>query len=148
MKVVLRQDVDGLGKKGEILQVADGYARNFLIPKGRAIEATAGVRAQADAMRRARDARDAREREAAEAVARSLVPVVIRIPARAGADGRLFGSVTTADVADAVVQQTGVELDRRRLRLDDPIRALGAHEVTVRLHGEVEFRLNVEVVTQ
>ena len=148
MKVVLRQDVDGLGKKGEILQVADGYARNFLIPKGRAIEATAGVRAQADAMRRARDARDAREREAAEAVARSLVPVVIRIPARAGADGRLFGSVTTADVADAVVEQTGVELDRRRLRLDDPIRALGAHEVTVRLHGEVEFRLNVEVVTQ
>ena len=147
MQVVLRADVDGVGKKGDILHVADGFARNFLIPKGRAIKATPGVQRQADAMRRSRDVKDARDREGAEAVARSLVPVVIRIPAKAGSEGRLFGSVTPADVAEAVAAQTGVELDRRKLRLDEPIKTLGAHEVPVKLHGDVEFRLNVEVVS-
>ena len=146
MQVVLRADVDGLAQKGDLVQVSDGYARNFLIPRGLAMQATPGVQAQAAAMRRSRDERDAREREAAEAVARQLVPVVVRIPARAGPEGRLFGSITTADVAQAVATETGVELDRRRLRLDEPIRTVGAHEVEVRLHSEVEFRLNVEVL--
>lgn len=146
MEVLLRADVEGVGKKGEILNVSDGFARNFLIPKGRAIKATPGVHAQAEAMRRSRDVKDAREREGAEAVARALVPKVIHIEARAGAEGRLFGSVTAADVADAVEAQAGIELDRRRIRIDDPIRTLGSHEVPVRLHADVEFRLNVEVV--
>ncbi len=146
MQVVLRADVEGVGKKGDILDVADGFARNFLIPKGRAIKATAGVQRQADAMRRSRDVKDARDREGAEAVARTLVPEVIRIPAKAGSEGRLFGSVTAADVAEAVASQTGVQLDRRKLRLEEPIKTLGAHEVPVKLHGDVEFRLNVEVV--
>ncbi len=146
MDVLLRADVEGVGKKGEILTVSDGFARNYLIPKGRAIKATPGVHAQAEAMRRSRDIRDAREREGAEAVARALVPKVIRVEARAGAEGRLFGSVTAVDVADAVAAQTGVELDRRKVRVDDPIRTLGSHEVPVRLHADVEFRLNVEVV--
>ncbi len=146
MDVLLRTDVEGLGKKGEILSVADGYARNFLIPKGRAIKATPGVQAQAEAMRRSRDLKDAREREGAEALARTLVPVVVTIRARAGAEGRLFGSVTAADVAEAVATQTGVELDRRKLRIEEPIRALGAHAVPVKLHADVEFQLNVEVV--
>ncbi|HEX2062943.1 MAG TPA: 50S ribosomal protein L9 [Acidimicrobiales bacterium] len=145
MEVLLRADVEGVGKKGEILTVSDGFARNFLIPKGRAIKATPGVHAQAEAMRRSRDVKDAREREGAEAVARALVPKIIRIEARAGTEGRLFGSVTAADVADAVAAQTGIELDRRRVRIDDPIRTLGSHEVPVRLHADVEFRLNVEV---
>lgn len=146
MRVVLRTDVDGVGKKGDVLDVADGFARNFLVPKGRAILATPGVQAQADAMRRSRDVKDARDREGAEAVARRLVPLVIKIPARAGPEGRLFGSVTAADVADAVTAQSGVELDRRRLHIDEPIKALGSHEVPVKLHTDVEFRLNVEVV--
>ena len=146
MRVVLRTDVDGVGKKGDILDVADGFARNFLVPKGRAIKATPGVQAQADAMRRSRDVKDARDREGAQAVARKLVPVVIRIPARAGREGRLFGSVTAADVAEAVATQAGVELDRRKLHIEEPIRTLGAHEVPVKLHADVEFRLNVEVV--
>jgi len=146
VEVVLRADVEGVGKKGDILVVADGFARNFLIPKGRAIKATPGVQRQAEAMRRSRDVKDAREREGAEAVARRLVPEVIRIPAKAGSEGRLFGSVTPADVADAVAAQTGVALDRRKLRLDEPIKTLGSHEVPVKLHGDVEFRLNVEVV--
>jgi large subunit ribosomal protein L9 len=146
MKVVLRSDLDNVGKKGDIVDVADGFARNYLIPKGLAIKATSGVQAQADAMRRSRDKKDARDREAAESVARTLVPTVIRIPARAGAEGRLFGSVTPADVAEAVAAQSGVELDRRRIHLNDPIRSLGTHEVPVKLHTDVEFRLTVEVV--
>ncbi|HEX3425602.1 MAG TPA: 50S ribosomal protein L9 [Acidimicrobiales bacterium] len=146
MRVVLRTDVDNLGKRGDIRDVADGYARNFLLPKGHAILAGTGVEAQATAMRRARDRRDARDREAAETVARLLVAEVIRIPARAGAEGKLFGSVTAADVVTAVSEQTGVELDRRRLHLDEAIRTLGVHEVPVKLHAEVEFRITIDVV--
>lgn len=146
MQVVLRDDVQGVGKKGDVIHVADGFARNYLIPKGRALKATAGVQAQADSMRRSRDVKDARDRESAEAVARRLVPLVITVTARAGREGRLFGSVTTADVAEAVAAQSGVDLDRRRLHLEEPIKALGTHEVPVKLHPEVEFRLNVQVV--
>ena len=146
MKVVLRADSDNLGKRGDIIDVADGYARNYLLPKGMAIPATAGVEAQAKAMRRSRDLRDAKDREAAEVVARTLVPAVIRIQARSGTGGRLFGSVTVADVADAVATQTGVTLDRRKMHLDEPIKSLGTHEVPVKLHSDVEFRVTVEVV--
>lgn len=146
MRVVLRTDLDHVGKRGDIVDVADGYARNFLLPKGHAIAATAGVTAQAGAMRRARDLKDAKDREDAEVVARTLVPMVIRIPARAGSGGKLFGSVTSADIADAVSQQAKVNLDRRRLHLDEPIKSTGTHEVPVKLHSEVEFRITVEVV--
>ena len=144
MKVVLRSDVDGVGKKGDLLEVADGFARNFLIPKGQAIVATEGIEAQASAMRRSRDLRDAKDREAAETVARRLVAQVIKITAKAGAEGRLFGSVTSQDIVDAVQAQSGVELDRRKLHLE-PIKSTGAHEVAVRLHPDVQFSLNVEV---
>jgi large subunit ribosomal protein L9 len=147
VRVVLRADVDGVGKKGDIVDVADGFGRNFLIPRGQAFKATAGVQVQADAMRRSRDLKDAKDREAAEAVARKLVPMVITIPARAGAEGKLFGSITAGDVAEAVEAQAGVALDRRRLHLDEPIKTLGSHEVPVRLHPEVQFRVTVEVTT-
>ena len=146
MRVVLRTDLPAVGKRGDICDVADGYARNFLLPKGHAIPATPGVEAQAASMRRARDLRDARDREAAELVARTLVPKVIRIPARAGAEGKLFGSVTAADIAEAVSTQAGIDIDRRRLHLDEPIKSLGTHEVPVKLHSDVEFRITVEVV--
>jgi len=146
MRVVLRSDLPTLGKRGDVVEVADGYARNYLLPKGLAILATAGVQSQANAMRRSRDLRDTRDREAAETVARTLVPVVIKIQAKAGSEGRLFGSVTANDVADAVAAQTKVVLDRRRLHLDEPIKTLGTHEVPVKLHAEVEFRVTVDVV--
>ena len=145
MKVILRSDVDNVGKKGDIVDVADGFARNYLIPKGKAIAATKGVQVQADAMRRSRDKKDQSDRESAEVVARTLVPTVIAITAKAGAEGKLFGSVTTADLTDAVLAQTGVELDRRRIHLDEPIRSVGTHEIPVKLHSDVEFRLTVEV---
>lgn len=146
MKVVLRTDLAGLGKRGDIIEVADGHARNYLLPRGKAIVATAGIEAQANAMRRSRDLKDAKDREAGETIARQLVPAVIRIPARAGAEGKLFGSVTSSDVVGAVKEQTGIELDRRTLHLDEPIKSLGTHEVPVRLHADVQFRVTVEVV--
>ena len=147
MKVVLRSDVAQVGKKGDILDVADGYARNFLVPKGLAFVASDGVEAQATAMRRSRDLRDATDRAAAEEVAKTLVAHTITIPARSGAEGKLFGSVTTSEIAEAVAAQTGIEVDRRKLHLDEPIKSLGTHLVPVRLHAEVEFPITVEIVT-
>ena len=146
MKVVLRRDLDQVGKKGDIVDVADGYARNFLVPKGLAFQASPGVEAQATAMRRGRDVRDASDRSAAEEVAKSLVPRVVTIAARAGAEGKLFGSVTTTEIAEAVAAQTGIEIDRRKLHLDEPIKALGQHLVPAKLHAEVEFPITVEIV--
>jgi large subunit ribosomal protein L9 len=148
MRIVLRSDVGSVGKKGDIVDVSDGFARNFLLPKGLALKATPGAEAQAQSMRRARDVKDARDRSAAEEVARRLVAAVVRIPARAGSEGRLFGSVTTTDVATAVEAQTGIELDRRRLHLDEPIRSLGMHEVPAKLHADVEFAITVEVTAE
>lgn len=146
MRVLLRSDVDGVGKRGDLVEVADGYARNFLVPRELAIKATPGVERQAEAMRRSRDVRDAHERAGAEEIARTLVPQVITITARAGAEGKLFGSVTSADVAEAVAAQTGIELDRRDLVLDEPLKSLGTHAVPAKLHADVEFPINVEIV--
>jgi len=147
VKLVLRADVAQVGKKGDIIDVADGYGRNFLLPKGLAFLASAGVETQATAMRRNRDVRDATDRTAAQEIATKLVPQVVTITARAGAEGKLFGSVTTMEIADAVAAQTGIELDRRQLHLDEPIKALGTHLVPAKLHAEVEFPITVEVVT-
>jgi large subunit ribosomal protein L9 len=146
MKVVLRTDVAQVGKKGDILDVADGYARNYLVPKGLAFQASAGVEAQAEAMRRNRDLRDASDRSAAEEVAKALVPRVVTIAHRAGAEGKLFGSVTTAEIAEAINQQAGIEIDRRQLHLDEPIKSVGTHLVPAKLHADVEFPVTVEIV--
>ncbi len=146
MQVVLRSDVDSVGKKGDIVVVADGFARNYLVPKGLAIKATGGMETQAKSMRRSRDLKDAQDRGAAEEVATALVPRVITITAKAGVEGKLFGSVTSADVASAVAEQTGIELDRKRIHLHDPIKTLGTHLVPAKLHADVEFPITVEVV--
>src|SRR3954454_5789116 len=111
MQVVLRADVANVGKKGDIIEVADGHARNFLLPRGLAMKATPGVQQQGPAMRRSRDVKAARDREAAEVVARRLVPMVIRVPARAGTEGRLFGSVTSADGVDPGSPAAHFDLD-------------------------------------
>ena len=145
MKILLRADVTDVGKKGDIVEVADGFCRNYLVPKGLAIKATNGVAAQATAMRRSRDLKDAKDRSAAEAVAKALVPTVINITAKAGAEGKLFGSVTVADVAEAVQSQTSIELDRRKLHIDDAIKTLGTHTVAAKLHADVEFPITLEV---
>ncbi len=145
-KVILRSDLANLGKRGDICEVSDGYARNYLFPKGLAFAASDGAIAQAGAMRRSRDLKDAKDRGAAEEIARVLVAKTVSIKARAGSGGRLFGSVTAADIAEAVATQTGVHLDRRQLVVSDGIRTVGEHAVTVKLHSDVQFPLNLEVV--
>lgn len=148
MRVILRADVDGLGNAGDVLEVANGYARNYLVPKGLALRATDGTLSQAAAMQRSRDVRDARDREAAEDIARQLVSTPIAVAARVGSGDQLYGSVTTAEVAEAVSSQTGIELDRRKMSIDEPIRTVGSHQVVVRLHADVQFSLTVEVSSQ
>jgi large subunit ribosomal protein L9 len=144
-KIILRADVDQVGKRGDIIEVADGFARNYLLPKKLAIPASSGAVAQAGSMRRARDLRDTQAREAATLIASALVPKVIAVQAKAGPEGKLYGSITTTDVAHAVEEQTGIELDRRTLHIDEAIKTLGTHVVTAKLHSEVEFPITVDV---
>ena len=145
VKVILRADLQGLGKRGDIVDVSDGYARNFLLPNGHAFKASEGAVTQAGAMRRARDLRDAHAREGAQAIATALVAKIITIPAKSGPDGKLYGSVTSADVVEAIAAQTNINLDRKQLHMD-PIKSLGEHSVSAKLHSAVEFPITVEVV--
>ncbi|WP_426570644.1 50S ribosomal protein L9 [Aquihabitans sp. McL0605] len=146
MRVILRTDVKGVGNKGDVLDVTNGYGRNFLLPRGLAFTASAGAEAQAEGMRRSRNIKDAADRSAAEEVAKTLVSTPVTITARVGADDKLFGSVTSADIAEAVATQTGVEIDRKQLLLAEPIRTVGTHLVPLKLHANVEFPVTVEVV--
>lgn len=146
VKVILRADVSGLGKRGDIVEVSKGYARNFLEPRSLAFPASEGATEQAQAMRRARDLKDAKDREGAEEIAKVLVARTIEVAARAGQGGRLFGSVTSSEVAEAVAAQTGIELDRRDLQMEEHIKELGTHHVTAKLHSDVQFPITIEVV--
>jgi len=148
VKIVLRDDVENVGRKGDLIEVTDGFARNYLVPRGLAMKATKGVVRQADAMRRSREAREARDRDSAQALADQLTGRRIALRARAGEGGRLFGSITSADVVDAVRKQTGVELDRRKAQLAEPLKELGAVDVPVKLHPDVEVTLTVDVVAE
>jgi large subunit ribosomal protein L9 len=143
-EVILRADIDGLGKRGDIIEVKDGYSRNYLLPRKLAIVATPGAVNQAKAMRRARDLRDAADREAAQEVARTLVARTIKIVSKAGSEGRLYGSITASDIAEAIAEQTSVQLDRRKIKFD-AIKVVGLHSVAVKLHADVEFPVSVEV---
>jgi large subunit ribosomal protein L9 len=148
MRIVLREDVETLGRKGDLVEVADGYARNYLVPRGLAIKATRGVVTQAESMRRARETKEGRDREAAQAVAAQIASRALEIKARAGEGGKLFGSVTAADVAEALQAQSGIEIDRRKVVLAEPIRELGDSEVTVKLHTDVVVAVVVHVVAE
>lgn len=146
MKVILADDVDKLGRRGDIVTVADGYARNFLVPNGLAMVATRGSLKQAEVMQRARAEKDAREKEVAAAKVAKLGASPVYISARAGEEGRLFGSVTKSDVARAVEDQLEESVDRHNIRLDEPIRTLGTHQVEIHLHAEVNALVTVEVI--
>lgn len=145
MKVVLRAEVKDVGRRGDIVEVADGFARNFLIPQGKALKASAGVESQAEAMRRAWSQKNAKDREAAEEIATKVVSKPITITARASADGKLFGSVSASDIVTALAEQTGVELERKMVS-DDHLKELGTHTVMASPHSEVQFPITVEVV--
>jgi len=146
MRVVLRDDVDGVGRRGDIVTVAGGYARNFLLPEGRAIPATDGIELQAQSMRRGRDMRSRKDLEAAQVQAAVLDQAVITVTARAGATGRLFGSVGPQEIVDAIAAQRRVEVERHAVQLTEPLKELGSASVTVLLYEDVTATLQVEVV--
>ena len=146
MELILRSDVAGLGHRGDVVEVADGYGRNYLLPKGLAMKASAGAMAQAEKMAAARAVQDAAEREAAEAVATKLAGRTITIAMRAGEEGKLFGSVTASDVVEAVAAQAELEVDRHDLVIAEAIKELGTHEVVFKPHPAVQIPVIVEVV--
>jgi large subunit ribosomal protein L9 len=146
MKVILKQDVDNLGDAGEIVDVADGYGNNYLMPRGLAMRASKGAIADAEAISAARSKREARSREEAEELRKRLEAKVVQIPAKAGQDGTLYGSVGNAIIASAVREQLGFGVDRRRVPLERPIKQLGEHVVGVRLHADVVADIRVEIV--
>lgn len=145
MKLILTREVAGLGHPGDIVEVADGYGRNFLVPRGAAIAWSKGAEKQIVQIRRARDAREVRDLSHAQEIKSSLESLSVQLEARAGKDGRLFGSITTADVAAAVKSAGGPLLDRKRIQLPGHIKTTGAHTVTVELHPDVVATLPVTV---
>ena len=148
MKVVLNADIGTLGHKGDIVEVAPGYARNYLLPRNLALSASKGAVKQAETMRRSRTERERRERALADAMASRIVAAALRIPARAGEDGQLFGSVTNADIAEALTRALGEEIDRRKINLPAPIRSLGTHDYSVHISSDVTAAGTVEVIAQ
>jgi large subunit ribosomal protein L9 len=149
MKIILQKPVEKLGSPGDITEVADGYARNYLIPRGLAIKAEKGALKQAESLQRSHASKLTKQKGEYEAIASKLIAAgSLRIEAKAGDEGKLFGSVTAADIADAVGAQAGVQVDRKDVHLDEPIRSVGTHEVRIRLFHEVEPVLTVDVVAE
>jgi large subunit ribosomal protein L9 len=147
MKVLLKQDVHKIGKKGEILEVKEGYARNFLIPNGLAVEASGGAMKQVVEEKKAQDRRKAREIEESQALADKLKGFTVTIKHKAGEEGRLFGSITSTEIAEAL-KKRGIEIDKKKIVLDEPIRLVGDYTVKIKLHHEVTAQLPVSVEKQ
>jgi len=147
MEVILREHVDNLGRRGEVVKVAAGYARNFLLPRKLALPATAGNKKHVERERKIMETREAEEKGQAEAIAARLSAVAIAIPRRTGDSDQLYGSVTSADIAD-FLKTKGFEIDRRKLILPEPIKAIGEYTVPLKLHREVTVPLAVKVVKE
>lgn len=147
MKVLLKSDVPKIGKKGELLDVKEGYARNFLIPNGLAIEASGGALKQVQEEKNAIDRKKAKEKEEAEVLAAKLKGITITLRHKAGDEGRLFGSITSAEVAEAL-KSKGFDIDKKKIVMDDHIRLVGEHSVKIKLHHEVTASLRVIVEKQ
>ena len=147
MEVILREDIEKLGSRGQIVKVADGYARNFLLPKRLAVVATEANKKIVEQERQAHLRREAKEKAAAEDLAKMMAGTVLTIAQKAGEQEQLFGSVTAKDIAEALVQQ-GYHVDRRKIHLEDPIKQLGEFKVPVRLHREVTVEITVQVVPE
>ncbi|GII52233.1 50S ribosomal protein L9 [Planotetraspora thailandica] len=146
MKLILTTEVSGLGAPGDVVEVKDGYGRNYLIPRGFAIRWTRGAESQIASIKKARDAREIRDLGTAKEVAGQLGALKVKLKTRAGESGRLFGSVTTNDIAEAVKAAGGPQLDRRRIEIVNAIKSLGTHRVSVKLHPEVAATVEVEIV--
>jgi large subunit ribosomal protein L9 len=148
MKVLLRSDIHGVGRRGDIVEVKSGYARNFLLPSGAAMKASASTESQATSMRRSRDLRDAASREAAEAQRTIIEAQTVSIAARASANGRLFGSVTEADIVNALRTATGISLDRHAIHMTEHVKEIGVATVTATLFDGVDATINVEITAK
>ncbi|WKX71523.1 50S ribosomal protein L9 [Streptomyces sp. XD-27] len=146
MKIILTHEVSGLGTAGDVVDVKDGYARNYLVPRGFAIRWTKGGEKDVEQIRRGRKIREIATIEQASEVKAQLEGVKVRLSTRAGEAGRLFGSVTQADIAAAIKAAGGPDVDKRRIEVAAPIKSLGAHQVSVRLHADVVAKLGIEVV--
>jgi large subunit ribosomal protein L9 len=146
MKIILTQEVRNIGAPGDVVDVADGYARNYLIPRKLALRATRGALKQVDTIRRTREVKEIRSLEQAQEIASRLGALKIRVQAKSGDGGRLFGQVTPAQIAEAIAKAGGPKIDRKRLHLDAPVKSLGAHRASLRLHPEVEAEIEIEVV--
>ena len=145
MEVLLTETVDNLGSAGEVKKVADGYARNFLIPKGLAVPVTAGVLKQAELQRQAEAKRQEREKVKAESLARTLSQVILTFQVKAGEKDKLYGSITNADIAEALERETGQAIDKRKVELEEPIRELGSYYVPIKLLPDLAPRITVIV---
>ena len=148
MKIILQREVEKLGVPGDVVDVADGYARNFLIPRKLAVPATRGSVRHAETLKQAHESRVQKALQEAQAAAEKLGAATVRIRGKAGEDGRLFGSVTPAKVAEEIEKATGEAIDRRHLDLPEPIRSVGAHEVAIQLHPDVTATVTIEVVRE
>jgi large subunit ribosomal protein L9 len=146
MKLILTQEVGGLGGAGDIVEVKDGYGRNFLIPRGFAIRWTKGGERTVESIKAARSSREVRDLDHAQQIKAKLEGTTVDLPVRAGEGGRLFGAVTVTEIADAVAEKTGEQVDKRTIAVAHPIKSLGSHEVTVRLHDEVSATVALNVV--
>lgn len=145
MKVLLTRDIEKIGKAGQVKTVADGYARNYLIPKGLAIIATEGAVRQAETIRKAEERRQAQLFAQAQAVAAQLADTTLTFHARAGETGKLYGSITAADIVEAIMEQKGIEIDKRKVELREPLRLVGTHKVPVRLAANLEAEVKVVI---
>ncbi|MGK5556128.1 50S ribosomal protein L9 [Actinomadura kijaniata] len=146
MKLILTQQVSGLGEPGDVIEVKDGYGRNYLVPRGFAIRWTRGAESQVESIKKARSAREIATVESAKEIADRLKGLKVTLKTRTGSNGRLFGAVTAADIADAVKAADGPDLDKRRIEIGNPIKTVGVHRVSVRLHAEVSAAIDVNVV--
>lgn len=146
MKLILTKDVPELGHKGDVVDVSDGYGRNYLVPKSFAVKATTGALRQAEAMRLAREEAERKSLEEAQQLAQTLAGSRVVVAARAGDEGKLFGSINANDVAAAIAKFTGVEVDRSVVVVVQPIKEIGLHEVTLRPHPEVDFNVTLDVI--
>jgi large subunit ribosomal protein L9 len=146
MKLILTQEVTGLGAPGDVVEVKDGYGRNYLVPRGAAIRWTRGAEKTVDSIKKARGARAVRDHDSAESIKAKLEAAPVQVKVRAGDSGRLFGAVTVTDIAEALSAVSGQEVDKRTIAVGNPIKALGAHEVTVRLHDEVSATVAINVI--
>jgi large subunit ribosomal protein L9 len=146
VKVILNQEVRGVGSPGDVVEVAGGYGRNYLLPRNLARPATKGAIREAENIRARRQAREMATLEQAQTMASHLASVRVTIPAKAGPEGRLFGSITSQQVAEAIQNAARTNIDRRRIHLDAPLKQTGVHRLSIRLHPEVEANVDVEIV--